>query len=114
MSRSELTEVTAAFRSYRVELVMRRGEASAPPSSSKACVSLHLAAAATTGATKLISAVGEACVDGFEWERTSVSGGGGLLRLETGKLHRLVVRAVAGSATVDMDQLKLVQMTQEE
>ena len=108
--RSELTEVTTAFRSYRVELIMRRREASVDASTSKACVSLRLAAA--TGATKLTSAVGDACVDGFEWERTIVSGG--VLRLKTAQLHRLVVWAVAGSASVDVDQLKLVQVKEEE
>ena len=109
VSRSLFTEVNAAFRSYRVELVMRRGRAGA---GTKACVGLHLAA--TTADTEIIDDIGVACANGFEWESTGVSGGGdGVLRLGTGKVHRLVVRGVGGSANVDIDQLKLVQVSEE-
>ena len=113
VARSKLTEVTTTVRNYRVEVVMR-GMAgrvpSAPPESvsadqpanmSSSCVSLRLAAGTKN--------IGVACVEQHgTWERVEV--GGGLLRLETATVHRVLVEATTGS--VDVDLLKMVEVTE--
>ena len=127
VSRGELGEVRAAARSYRVELVMRMAPPPHPEpprrsSSSQACVVVRLARKlgtnkTTAGATDASKEnVGVACVTSSSWQRVVVKAKGGeaavLLRLATAHTHRVLLQGMS-TATVHVDQLRLVQMSEE-
>lgn len=129
VSRSELTEVGASGRSYRVELVMRLAPSPAQPelarpSSPQACVVVRLARKLGTNGTTEVDKeedVGVACVDGDSasssslWQRVVVKASDDaavLLRLETAHKHQVLLEGLSAAA-VHVDQLRLVQMSEE-
>ena len=125
VSRSEIIPKTARFRTYRVEIEIRRShpEPRVMANSSttqttlpdQACVLLRLEYASSTsgaGGAVLRSSepvqIGAACVGGSEWQNVRVLK---LQRLETARVYRLVMELPSDSdTTVDIDKLRLVEV----
>ena len=124
VSRNELIERTADFRTYRLEIVMRRKRSAFKPSAAnssvqptapadRGCVVLRLeavntsesASGTTSSGTRMHTAV--ACVEGSEWQNVRVENPH---RLETARAHRLVMEVASANDAVDVDKLRLVEV----
>ena len=96
-------------------LVMVNSSATQTTLPDQACVLLRLEYASSTsgaGGAVLRSSepvqIGAACVGGSEWQNVRVSK---LQRLETARVHRLVIELPSDSdTTVDIDKLRLVEV----
>ena len=106
VTRSLPTERRAAFRHYRVHLLMRH-PGGARSADTQACVEVRLISGEGEA-----QHIGVACVgSGRVWQRVEVTNT--IVRAKTNEVHQLLVTVHPSSHTVYVDQLRLIETEQQ-